>query len=243
MGDVGCLHAQAACKSVTGRLGLQHRNVDDVGRWEVLRQMLAQVLVSVLVDGGVLAVVKLIVGQGIEGNVAAAQGFEAEQSVVDAAQATAGHQNHRIAFGFDVVDEEQVFCHRHHQAACAFYQNGVKLLLQLRYRAFYRDKVNCALGQAAGQMGRARVGKQLRHGQLLFVHRQEAAAHDGAVFGDVFGHAHIACLDGLVGNHAQALGGGGFGDVACGHGFADVGVYAADEKCAGYHKIFFLAMR
>jgi hypothetical protein len=31
--------------------------------------------------------------------------------------------------------------------------------------------------------------------------------------------------------------------VACGHGFADVGVYAADEKCAGYHKIFFLAMR
>ena len=205
--------------------------------------MLAQVLVSVLVDGGVLAVVKLIVGQGIEGNVAAAQGFEAEQSVVDAAQAAAGHQDHGIAFGLDVVDEEQVFCHWHHQAACAFYQNGVKLLLQLRYRAFNRGKINCTLGQAAGQMGRARVGKQLRHGQLLFIHRQEAAAHDGAVFGDVFGHVHIACLDGLVGNHAQALGGGGFGDVACGHGFADVGVYAADEKCAGYHKIFFLAMR
>lgn len=196
---MGCLHAQAACKSVTGRLGLQHRNVDDVRRWEVLCQMLAQVLVSVLVDGGVLAVVKLIVGQGIEGNVAAAQGFEAEQSVVDAAQAAAGHQNHGIAFGLDVIDEEQVFCHWYHQAACAFYQNGVKLLLQLRYRAFYRDKVNCALGQAAGQMGRARVGKQLRHGQLLFVYRQEAAAHDGAVFGDVFGHVHIACLDGLVG--------------------------------------------
>ena len=69
---MGCLHAQAACKSVTGRLGLQHRNVDDVGRWEVLRQMFAQVLVSVLVDGGVLTVVKLIVGQGIEGDVAAA---------------------------------------------------------------------------------------------------------------------------------------------------------------------------
>ena len=83
----------------------------------------------------------------------------------------------------------------------------------------------------------------MRHGQLLFVYRQEATAHDGAVFGDVFGYAHIACLDGLVGNHAQALGGGGFGDVARGHGFADVGVYATDEKCAGYHETFFLAMR
>ena len=205
--------------------------------------MLAQVLISVLVDGGILAVVKLIVGQGIEGNVAAAQGFEAEQGVVDAAQAAAGHQDYGIAFGFDVVDEEQVFCHRYHQAACAFYQNSIKLLLQLRYRAFNRGKVNRALGQTAGQMGRARVGKQLRHGQLLFVHRQEAAAHDGTVFGDVFGDVHIACLDGFVGNHAQALRGGGFGDVACGHGFADVGVYAADEKCTGYHETFFLAMR
>ena len=112
--EVGCLHAQAACKSVTGRLGLQHRNVDDVRRWEILRQMLAQVLVSVLVDGGILAVVKLIVGQGIEGNVPAAQGFEAEQSVVDAAQAAAGHQDYGIAFGLDVVDEEQVFRHWYH---------------------------------------------------------------------------------------------------------------------------------
>ena len=241
--DVGCLHAQAACKSLTGRLDLQHRNVDDVGGGKVLRQMLAQVLVSVLVDGGVLAVVKLIVGQGIEGNVAAAQGFEAEQGVVDAAQAAAGHQYHGIAFGLDVVDEEQVFRHRHHQATCAFYQDGVKLLLQLRYRAFNRGKINRALSQTAGQMGRAWVGKQLWHGQLLFVHRQEAAAHDGAVFGDVFGDVHIACLDGLMGNHAQALSGGSFGDVARGHGFADVGVYATDEKCAGYHETFFLAMR
>ena len=65
------------------------------------------------------------------GNVAAAQGFEAEQGVVDAAQAAAGDENDGIAFGLDVVDEQQVFGHRHHQAACTFYQHGIELLLQL----------------------------------------------------------------------------------------------------------------
>ena len=86
----------------------------------------------------------LVVSQGVQWDITAAQGFEAEQGVVDAAQAAAGDEDDGIAFGLDVVDEQQVFGHRHHQAACAFYQNGVKLLrtaierLRLSARGYHR---------------------------------------------------------------------------------------------------------
>ena len=74
--------------------------------WKVAPEVAAQVLLRVLLDGGVGQSGIEVVEHGVEPDATAGHGFQAEEGMVHAAQLARGDEDERIASFGDVVDGE-----------------------------------------------------------------------------------------------------------------------------------------
>lgn len=92
---------------------------------EVAPEVAAQVLLRVLLDGGVGQSGIEVVEHGVEPDTAAGHGFQAEEGMVHAAQLARGDEDERIASFGDVVDGEVLVLQGDHQAAGTFDQHRV----------------------------------------------------------------------------------------------------------------------
>ena len=84
-----------------------------------------EVALGVGLDGGVGYRGIKIVEEVAHGDVAALDGFEAEQGVVDAAELAAGDEDEGIALRLEVVDGEIILGEGDHQSASAFDEDDI----------------------------------------------------------------------------------------------------------------------
>ena len=90
-----------------------------------------EVALGVALDGGVGYRGVEVVEEVAHGDVAALDGFEAEQGVVDAAQFAAGDEYQGVALRLEVVDGEVLFGEGDHQAASAFDEDDIVTTVEL----------------------------------------------------------------------------------------------------------------
>ena len=84
-----------------------------------------EVALGVALDGGVGYRGVEVVEEVAHGDMAALDGFEAEQGVVDAAELAAGDEDEGIALIFEVVDGEIILGEGYHQSASAFDEDDI----------------------------------------------------------------------------------------------------------------------
>ena len=196
---------------------------------EVSPEVAAQVLLRVLLDGGIGQGGVEIVEYGVESDIAAGHGFQAEQGVVHASQLARGDEDERITPFGDVVDGEVLVLQGDHQAAGTFDQHRVVAAGQFLRSLPDAFEVYFAVVDACGQVGRGGVGEDFGHGEAFTVFGQVTGAHKAAVQVDIFAVAHVACLDEFLGDDLSAfldelrrIPGGAVG-------LSGIGVDAADE--------------
>lgn len=196
---------------------------------EVAPEVAAQVLLRVLLDGGVGQSGIEVVEHGVEPDTAAGHGFQAEEGVVHAAQLARGDEDERIASFGDVVDGEVLVLQGDHQAAGTFDQHRVVAAGQFLRSLPDAFEVYFAAVDACGQVGRGGVGEDFGHGEAFAVFGQVAGAHEAAVQVDILAVAHVACLDEFLGDDASAF----FDELrripGGTVGLSGIGVDAADE--------------
>lgn len=186
-------------------------------------------------------VFRMVRGPGVQhhpkqGNAARFQGFGREQDVVDRTEARPAHEDHRQAKRRKKVDHHLFCIQRHHEASGAFELHGAFGLNQgfdAPSKALHAERI---AGHLGGQMGRAGglIEPRLKLAQQRGLGRKTQRIEDHAKIGR-FKAQRSAARTGLHGFDRQngpalapKTGGEGGGD----HGFADVGVGAADRIAA-----------